>query len=107
MRSIFISLLFGLIAAVIDVLPMIIRKMDRLFILSAFLFWVIAGFLISRIHLVPWGWLNGMIMAVLLCLPVLMLIIRVDRNALPIVIGSTLVLGAAVGAASGIFLRVS
>jgi hypothetical protein len=37
MKSYLVSLVIGLIAAVIDVAPMVARKMDKLFIISAFL----------------------------------------------------------------------
>ena len=44
-----VSLVIGLIAAVIDTAPMVIRKMDKFFIVSAFCVWVILGIFIPKI----------------------------------------------------------
>jgi len=55
MKKIFIGLLFGAIAGVIDVIPMIIQKLPLSANLSAFVMWVAVGVLIatSKLGLPP------------------------------------------------------
>jgi hypothetical protein len=105
MEAFLVSLLIGLVAAAIDVTPMLIRKLDRWFVLSAFVFWLAAGLLIPRVKLVPWPWLSGLIVSVLLVAPLLPLIAKMDRPAVPMVAVTTLVLGTAVGWVSGLLIR--
>jgi hypothetical protein len=95
------SLLLGCGAAVVDTLPMIFKKLDRNFILSAFTFWVTAGILIPRTRLISSDWLNGLALAVLLFLPLLFLILKMDKKALPQIFGTTVLLGSLMGWVSG------
>jgi len=104
MKSLLISLLIGLAAAAVDTLPMILKKLDRMFILSAFFFWLVLGVLIPRVQLLSSAWLNGLVTALLVLVPLLFLIYRQDREALLQICLTTLVLGAAVGWASGRFI---
>lgn len=90
-------LLIGLAAAAIDTIPMLIKKLDTMFILSAVSTWVIVGLLAPITKLVQIGWLNGLIIALMVFLPMLFLIIRLDKQALPQIVITTVVLGAAVG----------
>jgi hypothetical protein len=46
MKAFLISVLIGLVAALIDTIPMMVRKMDKTFIVSAFFVWIILGIFI-------------------------------------------------------------
>lgn len=107
MNQLLLSLLIGLIAAIIDVTPMILQKLDRSFVISAFLFWIVAGVMIPRMTLVENGWINGSLCAFLLLVPQLFLIGKLDPKAIPIIVGTTLVLGAGVGFASSKLIHFS
>jgi hypothetical protein len=100
-----LSLVIGLIAAVIDTAPMIIRKMDKFFIISAFFTWVILGIFIPKINFVSISFLNGIIIAILFVLPMAFLIYKLDPKGLPVIIVTTVVLGCAVGFFSKIFIK--
>jgi hypothetical protein len=104
MKSYLISLLIGLIAAVIDTAPMIIKKMDKFAIVSAFFTWIILGVFIPRINFVSIPFLNGMIVSVLFVLPILVLMCKFEPKSVPIVVATTIVLGSGVGFFSKIFL---
>jgi hypothetical protein len=104
MKSYLISLLIGLIAAVIDTVPMIIRKMDKLFIISAFFTWIVLGVFIPKINFVSISFLNGVIVSVLFVLPMAFLIYKLDPKGLPIVIVTTIILGCGVGFFSKMFI---
>jgi hypothetical protein len=99
------SLLIGLVAAVIDTAPMVIRKMDKYFILSAFFVWIILGIFIPRINIVSNSFLNGSIVAILFVLPMTFLIYKLDPKGLPMVIITTIVLGCGVGFFSKLFIK--
>ncbi|MDR1315897.1 MAG: hypothetical protein LBK13_03390 [Spirochaetales bacterium] len=105
MKTFFISLAIGLIAAVIDTVPMIIRKMDNFFIISAFCTWIILGLFIPQINFVTIPFINGIIVAVLFVLPMSFLIYKLDHKGLPAVIITTIVLGCAVGFFSKMFVK--
>jgi hypothetical protein len=105
MRNIIISFVIGLAAAAVDITPMIIKKIDIAFIFSAFFFWVILGFLIPRADIIPISWLNGVIVAWLLLIPLLFLIYKYDKNSIPLIIITTIILGAGVGIVSNILLK--
>lgn len=101
MNKILLSLLLGLVMAIIDITPMIIKKLDKNFILSAFLFWIVMGLLVPNTNFFQISWLNGLATGLLIFLPVLTLIIKLDPKALPIVIATTVVLSSIMGYISG------
>jgi hypothetical protein len=105
MKNYLISLLIGLIAAIVDIAPMIIRKMDTLFIISAFFVWIVLGLFIPKINFVSLSFLNGIIVSILFVLPLTFLIYKLDPNGLPMVIVTTIILGCAVGFFSKLFIR--
>lgn len=104
MKSYLISLLIGLTAAVIDIVPMIIRRMDNFFIISAFFVWIVLGIFIPKINFVSISFLNGIIVSVLFVLPMAFLIYKLDPKGLPIVIVTTIILGCGVGFFSKMFI---
>ncbi len=105
MSNLLISLALGIAAALIDTVPMFIKGLDRSFIVSAFLFWTVLGVIIPQTSFSAINWLNGTVTSLLLLIPMLSLIFKVDRAALPIIIGTTVVLGAVLGQISGILIR--
>jgi hypothetical protein len=104
MNGILISLLIGFAAALIDITPMIIKKLDRFSIVSAFSAWVILGVFIPRIHFVSIVWFNGMIVSLLFNFPTMCLIYKSEKKSIIPVFITTIVLGCAVGFFSNVFL---
>jgi hypothetical protein len=105
MKQILLALLIGLVAGVIDIIPMIIMKLDRMFTLSALTMWIVVGLLVSKTNLVPFGWLNGMVVTLLVFLPLSFLIFRLDGGAIIKVLIITTILGTGVGAVSGLLIK--
>lgn len=97
-----ISILIGLAAGTIDVIPMIIKKLDILFILSAFTMWIVVGIFVSKIQIVDIAALNGILVALLIFLPLSFLIYKLDKSAFMQVRISTVVLGGLLGFFSNI-----
>lgn len=104
MSNVLISLLIGFAAAIVDIIPMIVRKVNTHFTISAFLFWIVAGVVIPGISITSIGWMNGAISAVILFLPISILIWKLDREALPMIIVTTIILGGSVGFLSSRFI---
>jgi hypothetical protein len=105
MNNFLISVFIGLAAAIIDCVPMFVKKLDIMFILSAFTMWMIVGILSSNFQLVKYPTLNGASIAILMFIPLSFLIYRLDRNAIAQVIISTLILGCSVGFISGLLIK--
>ncbi len=97
MTKLLVVLFIGFIAGIIDIIPMIIQKLDKYAIISAFVHWIVLAFLISYIVLPMPAWLKGLIIAELAALPILVLVWKDDpKSVIPIVIMSA-ILGLLVG----------
>ena len=74
MNKIVKDLLFGAIAGVIDVIPMVAQGLSWEANLSAYAMWVVAGFLISTSELRIFPILKGILVAFLIALPVYIIV---------------------------------
>lgn len=100
MMNFFIACLIGVIAGVIDILPMIKMKLDTYSITSAFLFYVILTFMIvyTQIAGLAW-WLKGL-MGPVLALPTIILAAKEDKKSwMPMLVMSA-VLGTVIATAA-------
>jgi len=97
MKKLQLSLLLGITAGIIDVIPMIIQKLTWDANISAFVFWIVMGFIIPRISLPIKSWQKGLLIAELCALPIMILVFAVDPKAIiPIAIMSA-ILGSLIG----------
>jgi hypothetical protein len=96
-KRIIIGLIFGIIAGIIDVIPMIIQKLPISADLSAFSLWVISGFLISSSELNIPSILKGIIISFLVLIPALILIIWSDFKSIIPIGAMTLILSGLLG----------
>ena len=104
MNEILIALTIGIVAGIIDVVPMIIQKMEKTANLSAFAHWVLLGLIIPFVSWNIAPWLKGLIIAEISAIPVLFIVAAKDQKAiLPITIMSA-ILGIAVGIAGKAFI---
>ncbi len=104
MKEILIALIIGIIAGIIDVIPMILQKMNKYANLSAFFHWVVLGLIIPFVDWDISPWLKGLIIAELSAIPILFMVAADDKKAiLPISLMSA-VLGVAVGLAGAYFI---
>ena len=96
MNKILIALIIGIVAGIIDVVPMIIQKMDKYANLSAFSHWVVLGLIIPFVSWNISPWLKGLIIAEISAIPILLMVAPKDKKAIiPITIMSA-ILGIAV-----------
>lgn len=91
------SLSLGLIAGIIDIIPMILQRLDWYSNMSAFTQWIVLGIIINYIDFDLKGWLKGLIVAELAAIPIMILVSETDGfSIIPIVVMSA-ILGSFVG----------
>lgn len=97
MEKIKMGIVLGVIAGVVDVIPMILQKLSWDANLSAFLFWVVCGILISTSEIKIKGAWKGIIIACLMILPTAIIVLKQEpKSLIPIGI-MTIILGSAIG----------
>jgi len=98
MKNILLSFMLGALAGVIDIIPMIIQKLDKHAIASAFVQWLVLGFIITFIKIPGLdGWQKGLVVAVLLSLPIVILVAKTDPKSIVIILLMSATLGSIVG----------
>jgi hypothetical protein len=102
MRSLIIGLCVGVSAGIIDIAPMLARKMPPRPILSAFLQWLALGLVIAHLRSPLPSWANGLAAGLLLSLPIAVLIAEGEPGSVPIVVATSTVLGILCGVAVGL-----
>ena len=94
MKKIRIGLLLGMVAGIIDVIPMIMQNLTWDANLSAFTMWIVVGFLIATVDLNINSILKGILIAFLVLLPSAIFIAwREPVSLIPIVIMTTILGG--------------
>ncbi len=104
MQNFAIALSIGIIAGIIDIVPMLLSKQDINACLSAFVHWVVLGLLIPFINWDLQPWLIGLIVAELTAIPVMILVFPKDPKALLPMFLFSAILGIGVGIAGSIFI---
>lgn len=94
MNTIFLSMIIGIAAGIIDILPMIIQKQEKSAIISAFLQYFFVSIVILHIDLpgIVW-WLQGGLIALAMALPIIIIVAAKDKKAVPIITGMSVILG--------------
>lgn len=97
MKRIITGLLLGLVAGIIDVIPMILQNLTWDANISAFTMWIVVGFLIATIDLKINSIIKGILTAFLVILPTAILIgWKEPASLIPIAI-MTIALGGVLG----------
>lgn len=104
MNNIVIALLIGFIAGLIDVIPMIIQKLDKTSCISAFIHYFVLGFIIPFVNWDLAPWIKGMIISLLMSIPVMVIVFSKDKKAILPMIIFALILGAGIGIAGAKFI---
>ena len=99
-RKIFLGIVLGIAAGLIDIFPMIIQKLPIHSILSAFSMWVVLGSLINTSTLKMKGILKGLLLSLLVIMPTAILIGEAEPLSLIPIGIMTVILGALLGFAS-------
>jgi len=97
MNPIVTGILLGFVAGIIDVIPMIIKKLTWDANISAFAMWVVVGFFIAAINLNIQPIVEGILIALLTLLPCAILIGWKEPKSLIPILSMTIVLGGLLG----------
>jgi hypothetical protein len=104
MNHLLIAFIIGLFAAIIDVVPMILQKLDKFSCISAFVHWIVLGMIIPFVNWDMTPWLKGLLIAEITSLPVMIIVFAKEpRSIIPISIFSAF-LGSLVGIAGAWFI---
>ncbi|MBP1638408.1 MAG: hypothetical protein H6Q18_1197 [Bacteroidetes bacterium] len=104
MNNFFIAFLIGLVAGLIDVIPMIIRKMDKSACLSAFVHYFALGLIIPFVKIGISPILTGICVSLLVALPVMILVYPQEKKAIIPMTIFAILLGAGIGWAGATFI---
>lgn len=98
MDKLVFSIVVGLVAGTVDVVPMIIQKLPRRSIVSAFFHYLFVSIVILNVDIphIVW-WLEGGIVGLALTIPMLIQICDSDKKSLPIIAFNGLLLGTLIG----------
>jgi hypothetical protein len=92
-----LGIMLGVIAGVIDVIPMILQKLTWDANVSAFSLWVVSGFLIAHTNFKMKGVIKGLVISFLILLPSAILIAWKEPVSLIPICSMTFLLGSALG----------
>ena len=104
MNSFLIALSIGAVAGIIDVVPMIMQKMDKAACISAFLQWLFLGLVIPFVSWSMLPWLKGLIIAFIMAIPIMIIVYPEDHKAIIPISVFSILLGAGVGYAGSVFI---
>ena len=76
MRKFYLSIILGTLAGIIDVIPMVLQKLDIFSIISALTQWILASIVINYIDFQIKPWLKGFIVAEALAIPIMVLVMK-------------------------------
>ena len=94
MKRLKVGILLGIIAGIIDVIPMIMQNLTWDANISAFTMWIVVGFLIATIDLKINSIIKGILTAFLVLLPTAILIgLKEPHSLIPIVLMTTILGG--------------
>lgn len=105
MKEIYISVIIGLGAGIIDVVPMIIKKVGKFECISAFIHWFVLGIFIPFIN---WNiplWITGVLLGLFTSVPIMVLVFKNEKKAIIPMIFFSIILGALVGIVGNLFIN--
>ena len=104
MNSFLIAIVIGLVAGLIDVIPMIIMKLEKVANISAFVHYFVLGLIIPFVSWDIEPWFKGIIISFLSALPVMIIVYPKDKKAIVPMIIFAVILGAGIGFAGDKFI---
>lgn len=89
-----LSLVVGAAAGTLDVIPMLAQKLPARSCISAFCTYLFAAVIVfySNLPYLPW-WADGMGVALMMALPVVLTFTGRERRAIPLILANALLLG--------------
>lgn len=106
MDKLLFSILMGIVIGVIDIIPMVIKRLPQYSTIASFIHFFVATIIIIQIDIpqIPW-WLQGGLLGLALMLPMLIHVGHTDKKPLPIIIANAVILGSVAGVISHFFVE--
>jgi len=100
MDKLLLSVIIGLVAGIVDIIPMMVQKLPRYSTVSAFIYYFFISIIIVNIDLphIAW-WLEGGFISFALMVPMLIHIGHTDKKPLPVITANSIIIGTLVGVA--------
>jgi hypothetical protein len=102
MRSLLIGLCVGAGAGILDILPMLIQRLPARATASAFVQWLVLGLVIAHVRSPLPQWAAGLAVGLLCAIPIVLIVSEKEPGSIPIILGTSAVLGAFCGLAVGL-----
>ena len=98
MDKLLLSVIIGLVAGIVDIIPMIVQKLPKYSTVSAFVYYFLISIIIVNIDLphIPW-WIEGGLISFALMIPMLIHVGHTDKKPLPIIAINSIIIGTLVG----------
>lgn len=98
MDKLLLSTIIGLVAGIVDIIPMILQKLPKYSTVSAFVYYFFISIIIVNIDLphIPW-WLEGGLISFALMIPMLIHVGYTDKKPVPIIAVNSIIIGTLVG----------
>lgn len=104
MSNFIIAILIGIVAGLIDIIPMIIMKLDRVTNISAFVHYFVLGLIIPFVNWELTSWISGIIISIMSALPIMIIVYPKDKKSIILMTIFAIILGAAIGLAGAKFI---
>jgi hypothetical protein len=104
MHDFLVAFGIGLVAGIIDVVPMIIMKLEKAANISAFIHYFVLGMIIPFVN---WGidaWLTGIIISFLTAVPIMIIVYPAGKKSIIPMVLFSVVLGAGIGLSGEAFI---
>lgn len=101
MRSLIIGLCVGALAGILDIAPMLLKRLAPRSIASAFVQWLVLGLVIAHVQSPLPRWASGLAVGLLCSIPIAILVSESEPASVPVVLLTSSVLGALCGLAVG------
>jgi hypothetical protein len=106
MDSILGSIVIGVVAGIINIVSMVLKKLKKRTCISAFFHYVILSFIIIHINVpgISW-WIEGVLISFLMAIPIAIIIDEDDKKVTPIIFMNAIALGALISLAGHHLIR--
>jgi len=96
-RKLIVSMIIGLIAGVIDLIPLVMVRVPLLNMVSILTFWIVTSYFVAHVSLFKNALLNGLVMSTINMLPLVIIIYTINPKDFFPMLSMALILGPLVG----------
>jgi hypothetical protein len=102
-KKIIVSVIIGLAAGLIDLIPLVMVRVPLLNMVSILMFWIVTSYFVANVTLFKNAPLNGLVLSTLNMLPLVVIIYTINPKDFLPMLSMALILGPLVGYLNGRF----